>query len=507
MFRRLICTALVLLMLPGLCIAEGAEQTFVMAGFDGQNSNRDWNTNDFFVRMEERTGISFTFQQYNDSSSWQSAKDEMFANGQLPDVFFKAALTNEELIRYTDSGQLIDLKPLLQEHAPNFWAHMEEHPEWLAAITLPNGKIGALPSIDTIAGQNLLWINQQWLDNLGLEMPTDFDSLRTVLAAFRDNDPNQNGKKDEVPLTFLGPWDLKFFSHAYGVVANDYNLYVDDAGKVHFWPDEDSFFLMASTLRDLYKDGLIDKNGFYSNDTLRQYMETGDEKPPVYGMFFAADPIRLAGYANATQYVAVPPFTCDGRQVYRNLFGNLGFGTFAISSACSDPAAMLAWVDHLYSADGAVEAMAGRLDVNYYMDASGYWTWKSSSGSALSSNDLSSITVYDTGMMPWCFPADFYILTSVEPARKVAVEINNYSPYLVKPFPYFTLTGDEKARIQPLQDALGRYVDEGLARFVLGQVELNEANIAAFRQGLKERGMDEMLLLWQSVADRAITQE
>lgn len=507
MFRRFLSLALVFILLPGLCLAEGGKQTFVMAGFDGQGSNRDWATNQFFVRMEENTGVSFTYQQYNDLDKWQAAKEQMFANGQLPDVFFKAALTNEELIRYTDSGQLIDLAPLLEEHAPNFWAHIQENPEWLDAIMLPNGKIGALPSIKPQAGQNLLWINKAWLEELGLEMPVDFASLRTVLTAFRDGDPNKNGKDDEIPLTFLGPWDLKFFSHAYGVVANDYNLYVDEAGKVCFWPDEDSFFQMAGELHALYSDGLLDQNGFYSSDAFRQYMEKGEENPPIYGMLFAPDPMRLVGYANSTQYVALPPFAFAGKQVYRNLFGNLGTGAFAITSACSDPAAMLRWVDYLYSEEGSVEAMVGRPDVNYTVDANGYWSWKSTQGETITSYELSTLTLYDTGIMPWRFPAEFYVRYSDEAIRNINEQLGLYTPYLVRPFPYFVLTEAEKAQIQPLQNALGLYVDEGLARFVLGQVELTDENIAAFRQGLRERGMEEMLLLWQPIADRASNQD
>lgn len=498
---------LVLMMLPALCTAETSAPSFVMAGFDGQDSNHDWATNDFFVRMEERTGVSFSFQQYNDSAEWQAAKDSMFSGGEMPDVLFKAALTTDELIRYTDSGQLIDLKPLLQEHAPNFWAIMEEHPEWLAAITLPNGKIGALPSIETQAGQNLLWINQEWLNAVGLPMPTDFASLKMVLTAFRDMDPNGNGKQDEIPLTFLGPWDLKFFSHAYGVVANDYNLYVDDAGTVHYWPDEDNFFEMAKELRTLYKEKLLDQSGFYNSDLFRQNTDEDENSVPVYGMLFAPGPIGLAGYSNASSYVAVPPFVYEGRQVYRDVYGNVGRGAFAITSACQDPAAMLRWVDILYSEEGAIEAMVGRQDVNYTIDGSGYWTWKSVQGGAVSSYELSDITIYDSGTMPWLFPQDFYARYSDETVRSITTQTISYAPYLKRAFPYYTLTAEESAQILPLQNRLGRYVDEGLARFVLDEVELTDENIAAFRQGLRDCGMEEMLSLWQPIADRAYTQE
>ena len=113
----------------------------------------------------------------------------------------------------------------------------------MEAITLPNGKIGALPAIHSASTQDVLWINQIWLNNLGLDMPTDRESLK--------QDPNQNNKKDEIPLGFLGPWELKFLSSAFGVVVNDYNIYLAEDGTVHFWPDEDSFFELAAWLKEL----------------------------------------------------------------------------------------------------------------------------------------------------------------------------------------------------------------------------------------------------------------
>ena len=38
-----------------------------------------------------------------------------------------------------------------------------------------------------------MYINQTWLDNLGLEVPTNMDELEEVLIAFKEGDPNGNG--------------------------------------------------------------------------------------------------------------------------------------------------------------------------------------------------------------------------------------------------------------------------------------------------------------------------
>lgn len=500
MFRRTL-GLLLSLMLVLVPVLGTAQTTFTMAGFDGEDSTRDWATNGFFTRMEARTGLNFAFQQYNEQAKWQAAKDAMFAEGgQLPDVLFKAALTTDELIRYTDSGKLIDLLPLLEENAPNLWALLEENPDWLKAITLPNGKVGALPAIQTLSSQNAMWINQSWLDALGMKEPTDMESLRKVLTAFRDRDPNGNGKKDEIPMLFLGPWELKFFGHAWGVAANDYNIYLDDNGQVHYWPQEDSFFAMAETLRGMFADGLLDPDGFITADALRRV--TDSNAAITYGAFFAPSPVSLLPYSDgAEKYTVMGPFEYEGRQIYRDLIGSVTRGTFAITSACEDPAALLRWVDILYTEEGAVEAMVGQEDVNYYFREDGRWDWVGGA-ETLGVSGLSELTIYDTGDMPWLFPLAFNNRYFEDNVGRMNDELMELNALAVQPFPTYTLTNEENAYVGQLQLALGRYVDEMLARMVLGEVEINDETKAAFMDGLTERGVNEMIAFWQDIAGR-----
>lgn len=497
MFRRTLCClmCLLLVLLPSLCFAE---QGFTMAGFDGTDSQHVWSTNLFFTRMQERTGISFTFDQYNKIDEWQTAKDTMFSTGELADVLFKASLSTDELIRYTDSGQIIDLLPLLPEHAPNLWALLEANPDWLTSITLPNGKIGALPAIQPVPTQNVLWINQAWLDKLSLEMPADMASLKDVLSSFLQNDPNGNGKQDEVPLTFMGPWELKFLSHAYGVVITDYNTYLDDSGKVHFWPNEDSFIDMIADLRDMYEAKLLDQSGFRTADTLRRI--TDDEATLTYGAFFSPTPVNLLPFSMATDFVAVEPFAYEGTTIYRDLVGPITRGTFAITSAASDPAALLQWIDILYTEEGAIEAMLGKEGDAYIVDEDGLWQWKGGIEN-LSTTTINELSIYDSGEMPWLFPMDFYNQYAEESVRRINSELNKLTPYVKQPFPTYTLTTQQRAEVLALQNELGAYVDESISKFILGQTQITDETVSQFKQGLIDNGMNEMVSFWQSIAD------
>lgn len=496
MLKRFLCLLTALLLLPAACFA----QEFVMAGFDGQDSIKDWAANGFFTRMQERTGLSFTFQEYNDQAKWQAAKDAMFAGGaQLPDVLFKAALTSDELIRYTDSGQLIDLLPLLPENAPNLWALLQQNPDWLSAITLPNGKVGALPMIQTLSTQNAIWINKTWLDQLHLDLPTDMESLMKVLRTFRERDPNANGKDDETGLLFIGPWELKFFSHAYGVVVNDYNIYLDDAGQVHFWPMEDSFAAFLTDMRQMYAEGLLDENGFSTADSLR--LITDEDATITYSAFFAPTPLYLLPIAQCSNYVVLEPLmTQEGTQIYRDLNGQIARGTFAITSACTDPAALLRWVDVLYTEEGAIEAMAGKEGDCWDYTADGGWAWHSDN-ETMQRIAGGEVSITDTGEMPLLFPKAFNASFSDNDVRHITTQCDVLTPWLRMAFPYYTLTADQRAQLHPLQQELGRYVDVAIANFVLGETPINDQTLADFRTGLTELGAADMITFWQSIAD------
>lgn len=476
-----------------LCSAASAE-SYVMAGFDGYSSTRSWEENLFFERMTERTGIHFTYQQYSELSHWNVAKAAILSgNTELPDVLFKAALTDEELLNGLDNGVLIDLATLLPEYAPNVWKVLQEHPDWLSAVTLPDGRIGALPTLNETNSQNAMWINTDWLEKVKLEMPTDFESLRTVLEAFRDMDPNGNGKKDEIPMTFLGPWELKFFSHAYGIAVNNYNLYQDEAGELHFWPMEDSFMELASVLRSFYWDGLLDLNGFTTADTIR--IITDSKATLTYGSFFAPSPLNLVTAEMGKQFSIMMPLAYDGKQIYRDMQQDCITGSFAITTACSEPQKLLSWVDILYTEEGAIEAMVGKEGEFWSLDENdGTWSYSSE----ITTSDLNDLSVYDSGNLPWLFPKDFYLRFSDQEIARLYNSLAQLERFVTVPVERAIFRGEERQRLIAVQNELGKYVDESFARFILGEEEITEQSIAAFHQGLEEHGMDELLSLWKN---------
>ncbi|MBQ9264813.1 MAG: hypothetical protein IJ189_11495 [Clostridia bacterium] len=482
----------------GWAMAEGTKNAYVMAGFDDTNL-RQWESNRFFIRMEELTGVSFSFRQYTDLAAWKSYKASLTKDGELPDVLFKAMLTPSECIDLKEKGVLIDLKPYLEKYAPHIWAILQEQKDALEAVTLPDGSIVALPYLNAVPAQNYIWINQQWLDYLRLDMPTTAEELVNVLTAFQTRDPNRNGKKDEIPLGFLGPFDLKFLAHAFGLICNDYNIF-EQNGQVKFMPLEENYRLFVTWCRDLYQAGLLDSNGFSTADSLRRV--TDKNATPMYGAIMTTVPGNLFQVTWAEQYTVVPPLTYEGKQVYRDFFGSVQRGTFAITSACASPETLLQWVDFLYTEEGAILSTAGQENIDYLVDGDGSWRLVEAAQSN-SSAFIASELMDGGAAMPGITPSEFILrFNGQTDAYRANMEKQiELKSLCVRPFPYVSLTTAQEAEVTRMQNQLGAYVDVQLARWVLGEETISDASFEQFKNTLEEKGLSAFLAFWQDVLD------
>ena len=357
----------------GGATAEGLQAPdYVMEGYDGGSSNHDWETNLFFQRMQEKTGISFEYRQYTDEEAWESRKTALTDGENLPDVLFKAGLDDAETLAMAESGVLIDLKPYLAEYAPDLWALLEANPDYLEAITLPDGTIRALPGITELPSNNLIWINQTWLNNVKMEMPTTAEELTEVLRAFRAQDPNRNGKKDETPLSVLGVWDLRFLGHAFGIVENDYYLHTEDGKAVSSLTSEENRAFLT-WLHQLWEENLLSHQSFTIVDSLRQI--TDSNAAITYGAFLSTTPLSVVPASAMDQYTVLTPLTCNGKQIYRDLLGPVTKGTFGLTRNCKDPEKLIAWVNYLYTEEGSILVQAGQEGSEYFWNEDGKWEW------------------------------------------------------------------------------------------------------------------------------------
>ncbi|MBR0386474.1 MAG: extracellular solute-binding protein [Clostridia bacterium] len=485
--------AVLMLLMPLTAVAEEGQRApdYLMEGYD--EATHDWETNRFFQRMQERTDIAFEFREYTDAEAWAGRKKAIASGEDLPDVLFKAQLTAAETRDMVAAGILMDLKPYLAEYAPDLWQLLQAHPDYLEAITLPDGSIPVLPSISELPNNDLMWINTAWLKNLHLEMPSTADELTEVLRAFRNGDPNRNGKADEVPLTFIGMWELRFLGHAFGLYDNDYYLHAED-GVVSSGLKTDENRQFLTWLHQLWEEKLLDRQGFSTMDTLRQITDANAAIP--YGLILSNSPVTVVPSGAMSQYGVLPPLNWGGKQIYRDLLGPVTRGTFALTKNCQKPERLIAWVNFLYTHEGSLLAQVGQEGDEYFLNEDGTWDWMADL-ETVANDVLPNSTLADGGVAPGVIELAFQQKYTDTTTTGMIAEMLKSREFTRMPMPLVFLSAEDEKRIAELQSRIAPWAEQQMAAFVTGDTPITDESWTAFTAGLESRGLDEMIGIWQ----------
>ena len=285
----LLIVALCLPVLAGCKTAETPrDPNTIVIGIPRSPLVEDYDTNSFTLWLEQTTGYNIQFEYFPTADASAVLSTRVNAGMQLPDILWGFDLgtgVRSTFKDYGDSGFLIDLKPYFddKEKSANFWERFEkafpdadERQHMLNRMTdQEHGAMYAFPCIELSAVDQMsyqIYINKTWLDNLDLPMPTDNESLLTVLRAFKNQDPNKNGKPDEQPLVLtdvdsLGSHGIMWLHSLFmgGRLSTWYN--VDDNGKVYMpWTTEE-YRQSLIFINDLVNEGLMSDSCFRWNNT------------------------------------------------------------------------------------------------------------------------------------------------------------------------------------------------------------------------------------------------
>lgn len=322
------------------------------------------NPNDMllFKRLEEQSNVHIEWTNY--ASDFAEKRNLDIASGDLPDAFFNAQAGDEDLLTWGKNGVIVPLEDIIDKYMPNLQQVFKERPQYKEMLTASDGHIYSFPWIEELGEgkksihtvNSLAWINKKWLDNLGLAMPETTEELHTVLKAFKENDPNGNGKKDEIPMSFISKDDgndLKMLTAAFGDGTGDNgdHLTVSNDHKVIFTANQSGYKDSIKYFHSLYKEGLIDKEAF-EQDWNRYVGKGNDQK---YGLFFTWDKNNLS--AGNDDYVLLPVLTGDNGQKNVTRTNNMGFSRdrFVITSGNKNIELTAKWVDQLYAPTQSVQ--------------------------------------------------------------------------------------------------------------------------------------------------------
>lgn len=186
---------------------------------------------------------------YVPSADIATKRSTMAASDTLPDLF---SVSGTEAQEYIDAGLLYDLTGL-ESKAPNWF---DNAADLIPQMPLNKEGLYVIPTGAQGWADNLN-IRTDWLENLGMEMPTNLDELYKVFEAFTNGDPDGNGQDDTFALcanSSRRPFSMVF--GAYGI-AYDSDIVLEN-GTVSSWVKHPRFLEAITYIRSLINAGFVE---------------------------------------------------------------------------------------------------------------------------------------------------------------------------------------------------------------------------------------------------------
>ncbi|GIP39334.1 sugar ABC transporter permease [Paenibacillus sp. J31TS4] len=459
-----------------------------------------------YKEMEKITGTKVEFQH----PPVGQEKDQfnlMIASGKLPDVieysWGGAPKGADSLIK---EKRILRLNELIEQNAPNLTKLLKEKPEFRKLITTDEGNIYVMPFLlgdELLSVVNGPAVRKDWLDKLGLKPPKTIAEWETVLTAFRDRDPNGNGKKDEIPFLFSMA-DVDFNSllvGAWGITSDFYQ----EGGKVKYGPVEPQFKDFLATMAKWYKEGLIDKDYSTTDAKLKDAKVSNDQ----LGMITAYAGSGIGRYIPLVR-PNNPNFKLEGitypvakegdKAIGQYTFPFTGVGA-AVTTSAKNPEQIIKWLDYKYGQEGHMLFNFGIEGTTYKME-NGYPKY---TDLILNPPDklpiAQAMAKYFQASYSGPFLQDkryieqFYTLPEQRDAQKAWMQADH-----AKLLPPITLTADESSKTASIMNDVKTYRDEMINKFIMGAEPIE--NFDKFVKTINGMGLSEAVKARQAALDR-----
>jgi putative aldouronate transport system substrate-binding protein len=432
-------------------------------------------------RYEQMSGIKVNWEVVP-TDGFTERVNLVMASNSMPDAIMKGV---PDITKTSADGSIIDLTDLIEKYSTGIKELYRQYPAARQASMSPDGKIYALPTINTLepnrTGHRNLWINKVWLDRLGLKAPSTLDEFVEILRAFRDKDANGNGNpSDEIPyvVEYSGGdrgARVDLFLNIWGIATNmgyGYTAVIND--KVSIFATSTEYREVLQFMNILWKEKLLD-NAIY---TQTADVSLSKFNSSVSGCFGLSSDDLWAQYA--ADYIPLPPPKRGNITPLIGLGPVHGGNAFVITKADKNPEITLRWIDYFYTDEGSrligglsplLEGVTCKKmpDGTYeYSDA----ILNSPKGTAMAVGEMCPLP--GGGFSYWRNVNNSNFIYSAKVRESVPV----YQPYYQKTpayaYPVFSVRDAE--RVNDIRRDLDVYLNECQAKFITGELGFDKWN-------------------------------
>ena len=403
-----LCALAMLASLVSFAVAEEPVEITYFRQELNRNAAAYYSETAWFQELENRLNIKLTILGPASSDDYNTAVNAMLVSGEYPDLlYFDWTQYSGGALAGVEDGVIVPISeiPEYKEKVPNWFKVIEENDEVRRAVTQDDGSIVTFCHWEPNIARSAYWgyaIRKDWLDRLGLAVPTTVDEAYEVLKAFKEQDANGNGDpNDEIPFSCCNWWGT---AHpGFDTLAAAFSLKVNvmyrdpQAGKITYWTEYnngENFKAYVETMRKWYEEGLIDEEFVSQKYDGWTAKITGDK----VGMFFCfpdsvgswEDSIKQTlkdnAYGNPDDvciYGLVPlkgidgvPYTYDNDNAMVS-FAGANQPTVITTAAVKNGhiEKCLELLNYLYSEEGSELNNWGVEGVSYTKDADGTHHW------------------------------------------------------------------------------------------------------------------------------------
>lgn len=305
----------------------------------------------------------------------------IIASGDYPDViqFEQVAMVN----KYVEEGILLPLDDLLKKYGPEILAIRTDT---MFEISTFDGKKMAIPITDNTA-VSVPIIRKDWLDELGLSIPTTMEEYENCLKAFTENDPDGNGKKDTYGISGTNNLSTEVFAQVFA-----YHGVPPSGGTgTGSWQIRDGKLVNGSVCPEMldalklinkwYNAGWVDPEfPLYSRDKFQEIIGTGtfgsyawqaQRLDPAFDIGLAA----LYKKEPGTLFISFPPVKDKNGNPGKLYYGdNRSYNFIALSKTCVNPQRAMMLMNYVASEEGYLRIRYG-IEGTHYIIENGLMKW------------------------------------------------------------------------------------------------------------------------------------
>jgi putative aldouronate transport system substrate-binding protein len=321
--------------------------------------------------LEETTNTSIEWMDYGTINLYERvAADVGKEQKDLPDAYLGLGLTKSQIAEFAPD-LFMNISNIARSEAQGFSQIINDDVSRLTEMQI-DGQIYSYPSFREIYASEYpqkVWINSEWLDQIGAAVPTTPEELYAVLTQFKNTDLNGNGTNDEIPLVMAmkASYDTSFGFLINAYVTSDFDLSntsnlinVDNDGNLYSPVTQPQFAEALKFIQRLFRENLVNADAYDTDTSVFLSSGVGSE---LYGVIACPDPMVLFNNVErAAKYIPLPPLNA-GNQAVAVKRTPIQTGGFMLAKNTEKTEAALKIGDAMLTMEGTLTLLYGPLDV------------------------------------------------------------------------------------------------------------------------------------------------